>query len=80
MATRFSINADHWAGWQEEPILHSGWGPSPIYVTDVKPLKSGKGSRLANENPDFRAFMRKVRQFFRQEICETHFRLEVTDE
>lgn len=39
----FAIEAGRWWGWQEVPAPHRGWGASPIFVTAVTPLKTGKG-------------------------------------
>jgi len=37
------LEAGQWWGWLEMPARHPGWGASPIFVTEVKPLKTGKG-------------------------------------
>lgn len=39
----FTLERGKWAGWQEQPVPDPGWGPSPILITDVQPLKTGKG-------------------------------------
>jgi len=38
-----AITAGRWWGWQEIPLRHAGWGASPVFVTDVAPLGTGKG-------------------------------------
>lgn len=38
----FLVQAGRWVGWQELPVSLPGWGPSPIFVVDVEPLKTGK--------------------------------------
>lgn len=32
-----------WFGWQDIPARHEGWPPSPVLITAITPLKSGKG-------------------------------------
>ncbi|MCC7426953.1 MAG: hypothetical protein IT557_08625 [Alphaproteobacteria bacterium] len=32
-----------WVGWLEMPPRHPGWAASPVWMTAVMPLKSGKG-------------------------------------
>ena len=32
-----------WWCWLEAPVLLPGWGASPVFVTRVEPLKTGKG-------------------------------------
>ncbi|MBR0669788.1 hypothetical protein [Neoroseomonas soli] len=32
-----------WWGWIEVPARHPGWGASPVLLTEVQPLKSGRG-------------------------------------
>jgi len=41
--TALVVSSERWWGWQELPVRRPGWGASPILVTDVQPLKTGKG-------------------------------------
>jgi len=43
---RISIERGKWWGWQEAPPRNPGWGASPIFVTNLTPLKTGKSVLL----------------------------------
>lgn len=43
MTEKFTLQPRRWYGWIEMPMRSSGWAGSPIYVTAIKPLKTGAG-------------------------------------
>ncbi len=40
--SRFTLERNKWCGWQEVPSGNPGWGASPVFVTSITPLKTGK--------------------------------------
>lgn len=42
-ASPLTLAERQWFGWQDIPAQHEGWPPSPVLITAVTPLKSGKG-------------------------------------
>lgn len=44
--TKLKLKPFAWAGWLELPARAAGWAASPIYITAVNPLKSGRGRLL----------------------------------
>jgi hypothetical protein len=43
MSDPLTIAAGAWWGWHEIPSPNPGWGASPILLTEVKPLGTGRG-------------------------------------
>jgi len=37
------LEPQRWWGWLELPVRHPGWGASPVFITSVQPLGTGKG-------------------------------------
>ena len=43
VSTPFNVAENRWYGWVQVPAAAFGWAASPVLITKVTPLKSGKG-------------------------------------